>query len=297
MSDDTKHDGIFVDHVLIDLIANYNISNEDLWVQSDNASSQYKNKHSFGLLQSLANEYNLRIIRTYGAAGHGKGAIDTMSSFGVKNILRQDIVTHDVFFNNSCDMAEYLVMKNSQYYYTTISAESLVLARQKDGNPIEYLFCKEYLSDCTSCLQFDFENCAHEEADNNSDADELEDIFDEELDQSEQIFDFITAPSFVSLYSDNSIEPLYFVQITGKGVAEDHISDPYGHFVAKGENYFQGFYLKLGRSRNAKVKHFSTISTKIVIAPDEIYNTYVDFNDELELDINVYNMLIRKASC
>ena len=313
MSDDTKHDGIFVDHVLRDLIANYNISNEDLWVQSDNASSQYKNKDSFGLLQSLANEYNLRIIRTYGAAGHGKGAIDTMSSFGVKNILREDIVTHDVFFNNSCDMAEYLAMKNSQYYYTTISAESLVLARQKDGNPIEFpgcmkqhiivfkpnekMFCKEYLSDCTSGLQFDFENCAHEEADNNSDADKLEDIFDEELDQSEQIFDFITAPSFVSLYSDNSIEPLYFVQITGKGVAEGHISDPYGHFVAKGEKYFQGFYLKLGRSRNAKVKRFSTISTKIVIAPDEIYDTYVDFNDELELDINVYNMLIRKANC
>ena len=313
LSDDNKHNGIFVDHVLRDLIANYNISNEDLWVQSDNASSQYKNKHSFGLLQSLANEFNLRIIRTYGAEGHGKGAIDAMSSFGVKNILRKDIVTHDVFFNNSCDMAEYLTMKNPQYYYTTISAESLVLARQKDGNPIEFpgcmkqhiivfksnekMFSKEYHCDCTSCLQFDFENCAHEEADNNSDADELEDIFDEELDQSEQIFDFVTVPSFVSLYCGNSIDPLYFVQITGKGVAEDNISDPYGHFIAKGEKYFQRFYLKLGRSRNAKVKRFSTVSTKIVIAPDETYDTYADFSDELELDINVYNMLIRKASC
>ena len=122
LSDNTKHDGIFVDHVLRDLIANYIISNEDLWVQSDNASSQYKNKHSFGLLQSLANEFNLRTIRTYGAAGHGKRAIDAMSSFGVTNILTKDIVTHHVFFNNSCDMAEYLAMKNPQYYYTTVSA-------------------------------------------------------------------------------------------------------------------------------------------------------------------------------
>ena len=48
-----------------------------------NASTRYKNKHSFGLLQSLADELNLRIIRTYRAAGHGKGAIDVMSSFGV----------------------------------------------------------------------------------------------------------------------------------------------------------------------------------------------------------------------
>ena len=127
--DDTKHDGTFVHHVLRHIIIHCSISNEDLWVQSDNASPQYKSKHSFGLLQSLADEFNLRVIRTYGAAGHGKGAIDTMSSFGVKNILRKGIVTHDVFFNNSCDMAEYLASKNPQNYYNT--------TRQKDGGPIE----------------------------------------------------------------------------------------------------------------------------------------------------------------
>ena len=27
------------------------------------------------------------------------------------------------------------------------------------------------------------------------------------------------------------------------------------------------------------------------MTPDEIYDTYVDFNDNLELDINTYNML------
>ena len=51
----------------------------------DDASCQYKNKRPFGLLQRLANVFNLRIIHTYGAAGHGKGVIDAMSSFGVKN--------------------------------------------------------------------------------------------------------------------------------------------------------------------------------------------------------------------
>ena len=30
---------------------------------------------------------------------------------------------------------------------------------------------------------------------------------------------------------------------------------------------------------------------------DEIYNIYADLNDNLELDINTYNMLIRKAGC
>ena len=74
LSDDTNHDSIFVDHVIRDIIDKYNIQNEDLWIQSDNASSQDKNKYSFGLLNKLASEFNLRIIRTYGAAGHGKVA-------------------------------------------------------------------------------------------------------------------------------------------------------------------------------------------------------------------------------
>ena len=73
------------------------------------------------------------------------------------------------------------------------------------------------------------------------------------------------------------------------------MSDPYGHFVEKGEKYFQGLYLKLVRSRNAKVKRFSTLPIKIIVTPDEIYDSYVDFNDQLELDTNVY-MLIQKAS-
>ena len=151
-----------------DLIILWNISNEDLSVQSNNASSQYKNKHSFGLLQSLADEFSLRIIRTYGAAGHGKGAIDAMSSFSVKNILRKDIVTQDVFFNNFCDMVEYLASKNPQYYYNIIPVKIVLLARQKDGIPIEIrgfmkqhfiifkpdenYICLEYLRDCTFFL-------------------------------------------------------------------------------------------------------------------------------------------------
>ena len=95
LSDDTNHDSIFVDHVIRDIIDKYNIQNEDLWIQSDNASSQYKNKYSFGVLNKLASEFNLRIIRTYGAAR--KGAIDGMTSFGVKKLLRKDIATHNVF--------------------------------------------------------------------------------------------------------------------------------------------------------------------------------------------------------
>ena len=84
---DTTQDPVFVNHVLCDIIIKNDIRNQDLWIQSDIAPTQYKNKNAFFLLKKLTKKFNLRIIRTYGAAGHGKGAIDQMSSCGVKNIL------------------------------------------------------------------------------------------------------------------------------------------------------------------------------------------------------------------
>ena len=209
-------------------------------------------------------------------------------------------------------MVGYLASKNPQYYYQTVPVESLVLVRQKDGSPIEIpgcmkqhlivfkpkqtIFCKEYLRDCASCLQFDFENC-NDADDIDNEGTGCEDENEEEIDQTEHIFEFITFPSFVFLYSRSSIEPLYFVQVRGLGVAEEDMSDPYGHFVQKGERYFQGLYLKLVRSRNAKVKRFSTLPTKIILTPHEIYDSCVDFNEHLELDTSVYNLLIQKTSC
>ena len=83
-----------------------------------------------------------------------------------------------------------------------------------------------------------------------------------EVEQSEQIFYFVTVPSFISLFSGNSVEPLYFVKLISKDVTEMDISDPYGHFVVKDERYFQGYYLKLCRSKDIKVKKFAILPAK-----------------------------------
>lgn len=50
--------------------------NKYLWIQSYNVFSQHNNKLSFGLLQQLADEVDLQIIRNYDAAG----AIDRTTS-------------------------------------------------------------------------------------------------------------------------------------------------------------------------------------------------------------------------
>ena len=60
--------------MLRNIIIKYDIRNQDLWIQSDNVPTQYK-KNAFLLLQKLTKELNLRILCTYGAAGHWKGAV------------------------------------------------------------------------------------------------------------------------------------------------------------------------------------------------------------------------------
>ena len=128
----------------------------------------------------MASEFNLRIIHTYGAAGHGKGAIDGMSSFGVKNVLRKDIVNHNVFFNKSEEVVDYLEIKCPHFSYTHLPSDNVVKSRIENNESMimkdcmkqhlmvftknEPVLCKEYLCSCSSCLEFNFKECSGDEA-------------------------------------------------------------------------------------------------------------------------------------
>ena len=124
--------------------------------------SQYKNKHAFAFYQKLAYDFGLRIVPKYGAAGHGKGAIDGMSSSGVKNILRHDIVTQDIFFNDSESSVNYLAEK--EFSYTNVPALEVTAKKCEETKPLDIKNCmrqhmmvfetgknvilKEYLCEC-----------------------------------------------------------------------------------------------------------------------------------------------------
>ena len=47
-----------------------------LIITSDNCTSQYKSAQHFHHLQTLASELKVKIILTYGIAGHGKNEVD-----------------------------------------------------------------------------------------------------------------------------------------------------------------------------------------------------------------------------
>ena len=65
-------------------------------------------------------------MRTCGTAGHRKGAIDGMSSSGVKNIFQNDIVTHNEFFNQSKEVVDHLPIKFHHFHYKHLPREDVI---------------------------------------------------------------------------------------------------------------------------------------------------------------------------
>ena len=75
----------------------------------------------------------------------------------------------------------------------------------------------------------------------------------------------------------------------------ENIKDPYGHLFLCWWIIFQGNYLKPTRSRNTSHKKFQILRTSILFPPDEIYDTYLEIDDDLQLNVNIYFALLTKA--
>ena len=154
---------------------------------------------------------------------------------------------------------------------------------------------KEYLCDCDPCRQFDFDNCEKDGEEELVDLEEVDECFlDEDLpiDREEHIFDFVEIPSFVTVFTGVSAEPLYFLKIVEKGISNDTLSDNWGHVILPGLRYFTGYFLKPVRSRSMQFKKFELLPLIVFITPDEVYDTFVENNSEMLLDVNVCNELI-----
>lgn len=91
-------------------------------------------KYAFYLLQSLANTYNVQVIRIYWAAGHGKGLVDPMSSFEVKPTISRDIIimVWNQWFQISSEICGYFQLRGGKRMcYINIDA-NLVDSIQKN---------------------------------------------------------------------------------------------------------------------------------------------------------------------
>ena len=68
---------------------------------------------------------NRTIILYYGTPGHGKGLVESMSYFGVKNLLRRAVYSDNFMFNSAQDIINFLLSKfknddTKNYYHIDI---------------------------------------------------------------------------------------------------------------------------------------------------------------------------------
>ena len=89
LSDLMQHNHSFTAAV-VEHILSLEVLPDIIRFKSDNCSTQYKSKHVFSFWSSLAKKLSRNVVY-YGVSGHGKGLVDAMSAFGVKNPIRRAV--------------------------------------------------------------------------------------------------------------------------------------------------------------------------------------------------------------
>ena len=107
-------------------------------------------------------------------------------------------------------------------------------------------------------------------------------MVDEDDDRQSRIYEFVSTPSYVSLLSCNASDPVYFVLVEKKGQTTEKLQDRYGHVIPPGELYLEGRYLHKSRSRHPNKKKFKVLDHTVYISPGEIFETFVEFDDDLK---------------
>ena len=83
------------------------------------------------------------ILCYYGSAGHGRGLVDGMSSWGVKNPLRKEIINKDFYVSSAQDLVNLFKGKQAsstefeRMYYTEVTQASYDLQIRPEELPIK----------------------------------------------------------------------------------------------------------------------------------------------------------------
>ena len=80
-----------------------------------------------------------------------------------------------------------------------------------------------------------------------------------------------------------------------EGRAAQMMSDMYGHIISKGELHLRENCLKVLRSKNILLKKFQILNYKVLIPPDEVFETFVEVADNLTMSFLSYLALKERA--
>ena len=108
-------------------------------------------------------------------------------------------------------------------------------------------------------------------------------MIDEDDDRESHIYEFLSIPSYVSLLSCNASDPVYFVLMEKMNQVTEKLQDWYGHVILPGELYLEGKYLKKSCLHHPNKKKFNVLDHTVFISPGEIFETFVEFDDDLTM--------------
>lgn len=291
-SNDRKHDQQFVNIVMKEMLQGVNINPCSLIIiETDNCSSQYKSSAHFHGVQDLANELNVKIIRIFGIAQHGKGEVDHVAGIA-KTAIRRAIATGD-FFRDAGEMVEFLNSKyknntnpnyaikelyeqtlerarveSRQNVYDTINGSSffqvMIFSPNSNTRVANRLclceLCKINYGSCDLFKDYNLSRTVLKETSlrsSNEDVDVINKL-------GEEMDDYFLVNTICAVAADaKSIDAVWFIKINGQQVAEQKKIDDYGNVIASGQTFLEGNFLEKIDSNNKryqfklmKKKHF-----------------------------------------
>ena len=177
-SDITKHNWAHTRCVDKDWENNYFANETIVRKKSDNCRVQYKCRDSFGDKRREAQRSGKTYINYYGSAGHGRGLVDSMSSFGVKGPLRKEIINFDFYFSSVAKLVDLFANQKDmgeRFHYSEITEEEFY-AQEKptsfplDGNtkmhcivfhPDGRVEMARHICECDECFNGNLYNCLY----------------------------------------------------------------------------------------------------------------------------------------
>ena len=106
-------------------------------------------------------------------------------------------------------------------------------------------------------------------------------MVDEDDDWQSCIFEFVSTPSYASLLLCNASDPGCFMLVEKKGQTTEKLQYWYGHVIPPGDLYLEVRYLHKSHSCQPNKKKFKVLNHIVYISPGEIFETFVQFDDDL----------------
>ena len=322
LSDDTTHDNIITFSILKDLVETYPeiLANGKLILRSD-ASTQYKSRFVFHDMKEFAKEFQVLVAWFHEEAGHGRGLVDSMSSFGCKAVLRNAIATSNLWFLDAESMAVYCQKHfegDSSKSYHLIDPESTASERQKPREAHPLAGCMKYHMIAvdkhgvfTTRIVLDPNDDQLLNLYFNVPADNVDESITEILEEPEKVLDlpevedsslppmlFEITPlcSYIGLRSPpSSLELFFVVKVLAKNIAYECINDKYGHVIVPGEPYFTVMYLdKVTENKSGVQFRLSNKNAETFIHLEEVFTTNIEMTDKLLMPMGEYLALCQE---